>query len=85
MDYCYCKCCCTEMAPVLGVTWNITFQVRNKAQWNSMSYCIHHKIYESIQVKRRGKKKKKSGSYLHCFHLDHAYLSLALLILPKDW
>jgi len=63
MDYCYFKRCCTEMAPVLAVTWNITFQVRNKAPWNSMSYCIHHRIHESIQVKRRGKKCKMAATF----------------------
>lgn len=55
MGYCYFKCCCTEMAPVLAVTWNIAFQVRNKATWNSVSQPILCRIYESIQDKRSKK------------------------------
>lgn len=72
MGYCYFKCCCTEMAPVLAVTWNIAFQARNKATWNSMSQPFLCRIYESIQDKRRGKTPTKQTS-------DRAAISIAFI------
>lgn len=79
MGYCYFKCCCTEMAPVLAVMWNVAFQTRNKATWNSMSQSALCRIYESTQDKKTNKtttikQANKQKTCLHCFHLDHVYL-----------
>lgn len=67
MGYCYFKSCCTEMAPVFAVTWNIAFQTRNGATWNSVSQLARCRIYEPIQDKRRGKNVRGQLSSLLSF------------------